>query len=70
MLYTSHLLDVAERVCDRLAVLAQGKLVALGTLPELRAQSGRDGTLEQVFGALTQSADPHEQALRLLGDPA
>ncbi|MFO1010946.1 MAG: ABC transporter ATP-binding protein [Planctomycetota bacterium] len=70
VLYTSHLLDVAERVCDRLAVLAQGKLVALGTLPELRAQSGRDGTLEQVFGALTQSADPHEQALRLLGDPA
>ena len=57
-------------MCDRLAVLAQGKLVALRTLPELRAQSGRDGTLEQVFGALTQSADPHEQALRLLGDPA
>ncbi|MBI5363461.1 MAG: ABC transporter ATP-binding protein [Planctomycetes bacterium] len=67
VLYTSHLLDVAERVCDRLAVLDGGKLVALGTLPELRAQAGRDGTLEQVFGALTRSGDPHEQALRLLG---
>jgi len=67
VLYTSHLLDVAERVCDRMAVLAQGRLVALGSLVELRTQAGRDGTLEQVFGALTHSADPHEQALRLLG---
>ncbi|MBK7878458.1 MAG: ABC transporter ATP-binding protein [Planctomycetes bacterium] len=67
VLYTSHLLDVAERVCDRLAVLEGGRLVASGTLPELRTQAGRDGTLEQVFGVLTHSADPHEQALRLLG---
>jgi ABC-2 type transport system ATP-binding protein len=66
VLYTSHLLDIAERVCDRMAVLERGRLVALGTLDELRAQAGRDGTLEQVFHALTHGADPHEQALRLL----
>ena len=67
VLYTSHLLDVAERVCDRLAVMDGGRLVAVGTLDELRVQAGRDGTLEQVFGALTKSADPHELATRLLG---
>jgi ABC-2 type transport system ATP-binding protein len=67
VLYTSHLLDVAERVCDRMAVLARGRLVALGTLDELRTLAGRDGTLEQVFGTLTHGADPREQACRLLG---
>jgi len=67
VLYTSHLLDVAERVCDRIAVLDHGRLVGLGTLDELRALAGRDGTLEQVFGALTHSEDPRKQAERLLG---
>jgi len=67
VLYTSHMLDVAERVCDRIAVLDRGRLAGVGTLDELRALAGRDGTLEQVFGALTRSADPREQAERLLG---
>jgi ABC-type multidrug transport system ATPase subunit len=67
VLYTSHLLDVVERVCDRMAVLTQGSLVGIGSLDELRATAGRDGTLEQVFGALAQTEDPVEQARRLLG---
>ena len=67
VLYTSHALDVAERVCDRMAVLASGRLVGLGDLGELRTLAGRGGTLEQVFGALTKSEDPHAQAERLLG---
>ena len=72
VLYTSHLLDVVERVCDRMAILAEGKLVALGTLDELRASlssgnAGRDSTLEQVFGAVTRSEDPAEAAKRILG---
>ncbi|MFN0009641.1 MAG: ABC transporter ATP-binding protein [Planctomycetota bacterium] len=67
VLYTSHLLDVAERVCDRIAVLDHGRLVGIGTLDELRTLAGRDGTLEQVFGALTHSEDPRRQAERLLG---
>lgn len=67
VVYTSHMLDVAERVCDRMAILAGGKLAGLGTLDELRAQAGQDGTLEQVFGALTHSQDPRAQAELLLG---
>jgi len=66
VLYTSHLLDVVERVCDRMAILARGKLVALGSLDELRAQAGRDGTLEEVFALLAHTADPVEKARALL----
>ena len=66
VLYTSHLLDVVERICDRMAILANGRLVGLGDLEELRASSGA-GTLDQVFRALTHQEDPREQARRLLG---
>lgn len=62
VLYTSHLLDVVERVCDRMVVLARGALVGEGTLDDLRARAGRDGTLEQVFGALTETEDPAVRA--------
>jgi ABC-2 type transport system ATP-binding protein len=67
VLYTSHLLDVVERVCDRMAVLAEGRLVAEGELDELRASAGQGGTLEQVFAALTSAEDPRKTAERLLG---
>jgi ABC-2 type transport system ATP-binding protein len=67
VLYTSHLLDVVERVCDRMAVLSAGELVAAGDLDELRGRAGREGTLEQVFGELTHAEDPAAHARRILG---
>jgi ABC-2 type transport system ATP-binding protein len=67
VLYTSHLLDVAERVCDRMAVLFRGKIAGQGTLDELRTLAGQSGTLEQVFGALTEAENPRAKAERLLG---
>ena len=66
VIYTSHLLDVVERVCDRMAILNEGRLVGLGTLDELRTHAGETGTLEQVFGVLTHSENPALQARRLL----
>jgi ABC-2 type transport system ATP-binding protein len=70
VLYTSHQLDVVERVCDRMAILNEGELVAEGTLDELRGQSGSAGTnvtLDQVFRAVTHAEDPLAQARRVLG---
>lgn len=67
VLYTSHLLDVVERVCDRMAVLHEGRLVACGTLDELRRQAGREDSLEAVFRALTSAQDPAVKAARILG---
>ena len=66
VLYTSHLLDVVERVCDRVAILNAGELIAAGTLEELRARASQ-GTLEQVFGDLTASENPVTAAARILG---
>jgi ABC-2 type transport system ATP-binding protein len=67
VLYTSHLLDIVERVSDRVAILAQGVLVALGSLAELRARA-HEHTLEEVFSRVTQAEDPEVAARRVLGD--
>ena len=66
VLYTSHLLDVVEKVCDRMAILAAGRMVALGTLDELREGSVRGGTLDEVFRSVTQTEDPEVAAARIL----
>ncbi|MEZ5817321.1 MAG: ABC transporter ATP-binding protein [Hyphomicrobiaceae bacterium] len=51
---TTHILEVAERMADRIGIVAGGKLVAEGTFTELKAAAGRDHTtLEDVFLSLT-----------------
>jgi ABC-2 type transport system ATP-binding protein len=53
VIMTTHILEVAERMADRIGVIAQGRLIAEGTLDELRRQSGHNGTsLEDTFLAL------------------
>jgi ABC-2 type transport system ATP-binding protein len=49
--FTTHVLDVAERLCDEVGVIHDGKLVASGTLDEIRAmrKMGDDARLEDVF---------------------
>ncbi len=50
VIMTTHILEVAERMAERIGVIATGRLVAEGTLGELRARAGKgDGTLEDVF---------------------
>jgi len=50
---STHQLSLAEEVADRIAILHQGRLIALGTSDELRKQSGVSGALETTFLALT-----------------
>lgn len=40
VLYTTHYMEEAQNLCDRLGIIDHGKLIALGSLPELRAQVG------------------------------
>ena len=55
VIMTTHILEVAERMADRIGVIASGRLVAEGTLAELRQQSGRNDTsLEDMFIALVE----------------
>jgi ABC-2 type transport system ATP-binding protein len=50
VIMTTHILEVAERMADRIGVIAGGKLIAHGTLEELRVQAGKSTTsLEDTF---------------------
>lgn len=49
IIMTTHILEVAEHMAQRIGIIGQGRLIAEGTLDELRARSGRDGTLEEIF---------------------
>src|SRR5579859_7304231 len=53
VIMTTHILEVAERMADRIGVIASGRLIAEGTLTELRQQNGKNDTsLEDLFIAL------------------
>jgi ABC-2 type transport system ATP-binding protein len=49
--FTTHVLDMAERLCDEIGVIHEGKLVASGTIEEIKRlrQMGADARLEDVF---------------------
>jgi ABC-type sugar transport system ATPase subunit len=49
VIMTTHILEVAERMAERIGVINHGRLVAEGTLTELRAMIGRETTLEEIF---------------------
>ena len=55
VLMTTHILDVAERMADRIGILQQGRLIGQGSLEQLRARAQqRDASLEDVFLRLTE----------------
>ena len=57
VILTTHILEVAERMADRIGIIARGRLVAEGTLAELRAsRGGGEASLEDLFIALAQSS--------------
>lgn len=48
--FSTHVMEVAEKLCDRIGIIKQGKLIFTGTLEELRAQHGTgDESLEDIF---------------------
>jgi ABC-2 type transport system ATP-binding protein len=52
IVYCSHLLDVVERMCERVVIIHEGRIVADGTVPELLQRTG-EASLERAFNQLT-----------------
>jgi ABC-2 type transport system ATP-binding protein len=50
---STHILELAERLCDRIAIINHGQLIALGTVEELHRQAHVSGSLEDIFLELT-----------------
>jgi ABC-2 type transport system ATP-binding protein len=58
IILTTHIMEIAERLAQRIGIINHGQLVAEGTLEQLRARSGETGgTLETVFLELTENQD-------------
>jgi ABC-2 type transport system ATP-binding protein len=66
ILYSSHILEVVEKVCDRILVLHHGKVIADDTIERLRTRLS-SGSLEGVFAQLVIRDDP-ERLARDLAD--
>ena len=61
ILMSTHVLDTAEKYCDRFIVLHEGKVIAQGDIEGLRATSNIEETsLEEIYFALTTGDDAHE----------
>ncbi len=60
---STHQLSVAEEVADRIGIINHGRLLAVGTVEELRAQSAEKGGLEKIFLSMIDAEDAlHERA--------
>ena len=63
ILMSTHTLEIAEAMCDRIAIIQNGKIVASGTVDEMREQSAvGDASLEELFLKLTGGAHVRELA--------
>lgn len=62
VLISTHMLDTAEHLCDRIIILQRGRVLAEGSLAELhdRAKIGNDASLEDVFLTLTEESGAFE----------
>ena len=52
--FSTHILEVAERLCDRIGIIHRGELIACGTMEELKKLSRDKETLENIFLELTE----------------
>ena len=63
VMLSTHILEIAERMCDRVGIIDRGELIAVGTMDELRARdSSGEASLEDIFLGLTGGAEVAELA--------
>jgi ABC-2 type transport system ATP-binding protein len=66
MFLSTHQLSVAEEVADRIGIIHHGRLIALGSVAELRAQARETGALEKVFLSLIDQEEAHRDKVAKL----
>ncbi len=52
--FSTHVLEVAEKLCDRVGIINKGKLIFVGTFEEMKTKLKDNGTLEELFLEITQ----------------
>jgi ABC-2 type transport system ATP-binding protein len=62
IMLSTHILEIAERMCDRIGIINRGQLIAVGTLEELRTPGKGETSLEDIFLELTGGAEYAEIA--------
>jgi ABC-2 type transport system ATP-binding protein len=71
VILTTHILEVAERMADRIGIIRDGRLLVEGSLSDLQARAGAAGqSLEDVFLSLVGEAPPQEAAAARADQPA
>ncbi|WP_299035122.1 ABC transporter ATP-binding protein [uncultured Anaerococcus sp.] len=53
VMFSTHVMEIAQELCDRIAIISKGKIIAMGTLDEIKHLANNDGTLESIFLELT-----------------
>ncbi len=54
--FSTHVLEVAEKMCDRIGIISKGKLLFVGTVEQARNQFAKEGSLEKLFLEITENA--------------
>lgn len=55
VMFSTHVLDVAEKICDRVAIINKGKILFAGKVEELREKMGENSSLENLFLEMTKN---------------
>ena len=66
--FSTHILEIAESMCDRIIIINKGQIVADAKVAELRQLRGHDETLEDIFLELTGGKEVNDMVKELGGD--
>ena len=53
VLFSTHVLEIAEKICDRVCIINKGEIITIGTIDEIK-QKFNNGTLENIFLEITE----------------